>query len=152
MRTRRWIARPYPNVLNTTLLPTITSHMPSREFVVPSFRALFLLALAACTPTPDPVPQLSDQCVTCLTKTTDGGCQQQWDACNQVSECGDYAVCQMQAMCYARAPDDGCERDLGCPLPDGATSGGEPPPSQLSADFEHCARTTCRKICGFVAP
>jgi hypothetical protein len=126
--------------------------MQSRGFVVPSLQVLWLAALTACTPDPDPIPELSDQCVTCLTKTSDGGCQVQWDACDQVSECRDYAVCQMQAMCYAQAPDQRCERDVGCPFPNDANSEGETPPSQLSADFENCARTTCRKTCGFVAP
>jgi hypothetical protein len=122
--------------------------------------ATFILALAigGCSNgseyAADPVSQA---CLECLSERESKGCAAQYAACEEVSACDDYALCQLDGRCFERASGSGCEQEIGCKRPSDSApelsaDAGERSlsPRDLAVAFEKCARSTCAATCGFV--
>src|SRR6186713_2503071 len=62
----------------------------------------------------DPVSQA---CLECLSERESKGCAAQYAACEEVSSCDDYALCQLDGRCLERASGSGCEQEIGCKRP-----------------------------------
>lgn len=114
------------------------------------------LALACTTEAPVAADPLSDACLECLTRREDRGCAASYDACEKVSSCDDYVVCQLTGRCFERSSGSACEEEIGCDLPpdimppDAGDAGRPRSPRALAREFEDCARSACRSTCGFV--
>lgn len=100
---------------------------------------------------------ISQACLACLSERESKGCAAQYSACEEVTSCDEYAVCQLEGRCFERPSGSGCEREIGCERPSasapdvGADAGDQlPSPRELASAFEKCARSACAATCGFV--
>jgi hypothetical protein len=126
------------------------------------FRSAVLLGsasgfgLSGCSNGSDtPADPVSQACLDCLSEREKGGCAAQYSACEDVRSCDDYVLCQLQGLCYERAPGAGCEAEIGCKRPSDdapdAVDGGPAPlsPRDLAESFETCARRAPRLAVSF---